>query len=58
MCKSKATEQQHWLPSGYVLWICKHRVPGLNPTLDIIIFSSMFFLVDMYSGFVSIEFQV
>ena len=27
-------EQQHRLASGYVLWICKHRVLGANPGLD------------------------
>ena len=44
MCKSRAIEQQHWLASGYVLGICKHGVPGSNPTLDIAFSWSVFFL--------------
>ena len=38
MRKRKGMEQQHGLASGYILWICRHRVPGSNPGLDNVIF--------------------
>ena len=44
MRKSKGIEQHHQLASGCALWICTHRVLGLNPVLDTVIFLSTFFL--------------